>query len=152
MEYGKSPLAMLNGKLAKVMIDIEEPSIRLSNDLPPTLLLSLLMQPGGRFACLEESPLIRPSKALVTLNDPVFFDAARALAQLVLDPEKSKEEQLQEMYQRMAGKRPSMKKAAVMLELYEKTTTYYQRHPEEAFEIAQSSQIELAVLTVVANS
>lgn len=108
---------------------------------------------AGREVCLSRRITTNtPLQALVTLNDPVFFDAARALAQLVLDPEKSKEEQLSEMYQRMAGKKPSKKKMKILQQLYVESATYYQSHPQEAFRIAQADQIELAVLTVVANS
>lgn len=108
---------------------------------------------AGREVCLSRRITTNtPLQALVTLNDPVFFDAARALAQLVIDSNESKESQLQHMYQRMAGKAPSGKKMAVMKDLYAETHAYYQNHPEEAYELALSKDLELAVLTVVANS
>ena len=108
---------------------------------------------AGREVCLSRRITTNtPLQALVTLNDPVFFDAARALAELVIDIQEPPQEQLSHMYQRLAGKPPSEKKLEILQTLYEETTTYYQSHLEEAFEIAQSKQVELAVLTVVANS
>lgn len=108
---------------------------------------------AGREVCLSRRITTNtPLQALVTLNDPVFFDAARALAQSVLDTQEPPQAQLSDMYQRLAGKVPSKKKLGILRELYEETTTYYQSHLEEAFDIALSKDLELAVLTVVANS
>ena len=108
---------------------------------------------AGREVCLSRRITTNtPLQALVTLNDLVFFDAARALAHQVLRSKKLVVEQLTNTYQLMMGKTPSDKKKKVLQKLYQETLVYYQEHPKEAFEIAQSENIELATLTIVANS
>lgn len=108
---------------------------------------------AGREVCLSRRITTNtPLQALVTLNDPVFFDAARALAQKIMKKSAPSSSLLSDAYNLMMGKAPSAKQMEVLERLYQETKQYYTENQAEAFEIALSENIELAVYTIVANS
>ncbi len=105
-----------------------------------------------REVCLSRRIITNtPLQALVTLNDPVFFDAARALAAKVMELTPSTDQQLVEVYTKIMGVRPSTEKKAVIKALYRETRKYYESNPEEAHAITKAKDLELTVLTIVAN-
>ncbi|MDN5213407.1 DUF1553 domain-containing protein [Fulvivirgaceae bacterium BMA12] len=93
-----------------------------------------------------------PLQALVTLNDPVYLEAARSLAGQIIQVAGGKKEKVETAYQRAMGKMPTTEKAEILIKLLDDTETYYQEHQEEAFELAKSENLELASLTVMANA
>ncbi|MEQ6121764.1 DUF1553 domain-containing protein [Reichenbachiella sp. MALMAid0571] len=93
-----------------------------------------------------------PLQALVTLNDPVYFEAARNLAKQILPLEGDKKAKVETAYQKVMGKLPDPSKTDILVKLLDNTEEYYSEHVEEAREIAKSDSLELASLTVMANA
>ena len=93
-----------------------------------------------------------PLQALVTLNDPVYVEAARNLAKNVMGIDGDKKIKAEAAYQLVMGKSPKAEKSAILVKLLEDTEAYYADHEEEAFELSKSASIELATLTVLANA
>ncbi|MDA0194474.1 MAG: DUF1553 domain-containing protein [Bacteroidetes bacterium] len=93
-----------------------------------------------------------PLQALVILNDPAFFDAARNLARQILLVEGDKEKKVIAAYRSVMGKIPETDKSDILVKLLEETEAYYRDHEEEAYELAKSDDLELASLTVMANA
>jgi hypothetical protein len=60
-----------------------------------------------------------PLQSLVLLNDPVFVEAARALAQSVAASENSVDEQLDEAFARVLSRRPRPEEHAALTSLYD---------------------------------
>jgi len=113
----------------------------------------LTFDASGREVCLSRRISTNtPLQALVTLNDPVYFEAAKALATKVMAKQEGNEKRLGNIYTSLMGKSPSKEKMAVIEELYKETQEYYIENPEEVLNMLASEDRELAVLTVVANS
>ena len=93
-----------------------------------------------------------PLQALVSLNDPVYFEAARSLAKLILPVEGGKKEKVEAAYRKVMGKLPDSSKTKILIKLLDNTEQYYSEHIEEAKEMAKSDSLELASLTVMANA
>jgi hypothetical protein len=93
-----------------------------------------------------------PLQALVTLNDPVYMEAARNLAIQLLDVRGDKKAKVEEAYNKVMGKPAEPDKTRALLKLLTETEKYYQDNKEEAHEMAKSENIELATLTVMANA
>lgn len=93
-----------------------------------------------------------PLQALVTLNDPVFMEAARELATMVLESGGDKKANVEEAYNLVMGKQVEPEKSSALLNLLTETEEYYKDNKEEAFEMAKTENVELATLTVMANA
>jgi hypothetical protein len=93
-----------------------------------------------------------PLQALVTLNDPVYMEAARNLAIQLLDVGGDKKAKVEEAYNIVMGKPAEPNKAKALLKLLTETEKYYRDNKEEAHEMAKSENLELATLTVMANA
>ncbi|MFY0650794.1 MAG: DUF1553 domain-containing protein [Cyclobacteriaceae bacterium] len=93
-----------------------------------------------------------PIQALVTLNDPVFIEAARNLAKNITNESASISEKVEMAYERVMGKKPKEDKVKILTDLAEETLAYYKGHPEETKELAMANDPELASYTVVANA
>ena len=93
-----------------------------------------------------------PLQALVTLNDPVYLEAARNLAQQIIKVGGSKKAKVETAYQKAMGKMPVPEKSEILIKLLDDTEKYYQEHKDEAYELAKSENLELASLTVMANA
>lgn len=92
-----------------------------------------------------------PIQALVTLNDPVYMEAARNLAKQILRLDGEAPMKVEIAYNKVMGKKPSKEKKETLVKTLKKTRSYYEEHKEEAFQLAKSENIELASLTVMAN-
>lgn len=113
----------------------------------------LTFDAAGREVCLSRRITTNtPLQALVTLNDPVYVEAAQALAQQIMAIEGDVAHRLSEAYTLVMGKRPTQERVGVLQRLYLETKQYYEANKEEAFVLAQPESIEQAVFTVVANS
>ena len=93
-----------------------------------------------------------PLQALVTLNDPVYFEAAINLAQQVENIEGGKTEKINEAYKKVMGKKISKEKSEILSNLLDETEAYYLEHKDEAFELIKSENLKLASLTVMVNT
>lgn len=96
-----------------------------------------------------------PLQALVTLNDPVYLEAARQLATYMQTHGQSPEAQLQAGFKRVMLRDLAPKKLAVLSRLYRTTETYYRQHPTEAetlLDCSASATPRLGALTVAANT
>jgi hypothetical protein len=95
-----------------------------------------------------------PLQALVTLNDPVFMEAATHFAQKMLKPVGlSARERIQRGYKLLLNTDMSPTKLKPLLALYEESKKYYQNHPELVDEIQLSNPDAVdAAFTLVANA
>lgn len=113
----------------------------------------LTFDAAGREVCISRRITTNtPLQALVSLNDPVYIEAARSLAKRVISQGSTPDQQLSRAYAICMGWQPSPEKLAVLQSLYQKTKEYYEKHKEEVEAIALSDDLELAVFTIVANS
>ena len=92
-----------------------------------------------------------PIQALVTLNDPVYFEAAINLAEQIQSIEGDSRLKVEAAYKKVMGKNISPEKTEILLKLFEDTNTYYKTHEEEAHELVKTDNLELASLTVMMN-
>jgi len=92
-----------------------------------------------------------PLQALVTLNDPVYMEAARNLAMQIEKIEGNTNKKIETAYMRVMGKEITTEKASVLAKLFSDTSLYYEKHMEEAYELAKTDRLELASLTVMVN-
>ncbi len=88
--------------------------------------------PSREFCQIRRLRTNTPLQALVTLNDPVYVEAAQRLAEYMLHQGTMPEKQIQAGFRRLTLHEPSPKKQAVLLTLYRETAAYYARHPAEA--------------------
>ncbi|MCL6293867.1 DUF1553 domain-containing protein [Jejuia spongiicola] len=93
-----------------------------------------------------------PLQALITLNDPVYFEAAINLAKQVDETEGGKKEKVDLAYRKVMGKSISTEKSDILYDLLSETEAYYLKHQEEAFQLIKSDDLELASLTVMVNT
>jgi hypothetical protein len=78
-----------------------------------------------------------PLQALVTLNDPVFVEAAQALARrIILESEANAEAQATRGFRLVLTREPRPNEVERLVELYEKTRTQYMTQPGAAMAMA----------------
>ena len=108
---------------------------------------------SGRELCLSRRINTNtPLQALVTLNDPVYFEAARNLAKEIIKIKGDKKTKVRFAYQKVMGKMPNSQKSQILEKLLEDTEKYYKEHKEEAYTLVESSDFELASLIVMSNT
>ncbi|MFY0598691.1 MAG: DUF1553 domain-containing protein [Cyclobacteriaceae bacterium] len=108
---------------------------------------------ASREYCLSRRIITNtPLQALITLNDPVYFEAARNLAKQITEVDGDKKKKITTAYNRIMGKSPNSEKTDILLSLFDKTSEYYEANKREAYEIAKAENLELASLTVVVNA
>jgi len=95
-----------------------------------------------------------PLQALVTLNDPVYVEAARNLADCMRESGKTPEQQIQAGFRRIMLRDLAPRKLAVLVKLYRNTEQHYRQHPDEAHKLLafDRASSELAAMTVTANT
>ncbi|WP_247235353.1 DUF1553 domain-containing protein [Telluribacter sp. SYSU D00476] len=95
-----------------------------------------------------------PLQALVTLNDPVYLEAAENLAALMRKKGKTPEQQLKEGYRMLIYQPIEKKNLDVLVTIYNDALHTYRQAPSEIDSIlvfGQDKSPELAALTVSAN-
>ena len=102
-----------------------------------------------------------PLQALVTLNDPVYIEAAQALARrIVAAGESAPHERVEFAFQTCLTRPPQDTEVRRLVELYEQSLAEYQADPQAATQMATdplgpapaaANVAELAAWTVVAN-
>ncbi|WP_460967170.1 DUF1553 domain-containing protein [Spirosoma migulaei] len=115
--------------------------------------------PSREFCQLRRLRTNTPLQALVTLNDPVYVEAAQNLAGFMQAHGSSPERQIQAGFRRVMLRDLPQKKLAVLLRLYQNTEQYYRQKPGEAENLldrlgfnCKKVSPELAALTVTANT
>lgn len=101
-----------------------------------------------------------PLQALVTLNDPVYVEAAQALGRSIEDGTGTIEERISEGLSRVLIRPANAKEVERLVALYQSAKTEFESAPEDAKEMAEvpigpvpkdSNTASLAALTVVGN-
>ena len=102
-----------------------------------------------------------PLQALVTLNDPVYVEAAQALGRRMVSFEGGVAEKAAYGFQLSLMRLPSPEETAALERLYGKLKSRYAGEPEQAMEMASNpigpipddgDPAEYAIWTVVANA
>lgn len=93
-----------------------------------------------------------PLQALVTLNDPVYMEAALALAKYMMAKGDDLDQQIREGYYQAMKKNISKEKLLTLSKLYAETLPHYKNNTEEASKVTGSHDPELASLTIVASA
>ncbi|MCY4673590.1 MAG: PSD1 and planctomycete cytochrome C domain-containing protein [Bacteroidetes bacterium] len=105
--------------------------------------------PSREFCVSRRIRTNTPLQALVSLNDPVFIEAAQALAQRMLDSENP----LEAGYTYAIGVAPDEKVLDTLGSLYNDAMTHYTEHDDDVTTLTgDQGSAELAGLTVVANA
>ncbi|WP_420146700.1 DUF1553 domain-containing protein [Spirosoma sp.] len=115
--------------------------------------------PSREFCQLRRIRTNTPLQALVTLNDPVYVEAARQLATYMYQHGRSPETQIQAGFRQVMLRDLSAKKLAVLARLYRTTEEYYRQKPNEMENLLSQPGIDcttvtpqLAALTLTANT
>lgn len=103
-----------------------------------------------------------PLQALVTLNDPVYMEAAVYLAKSILNKHEHLEDQLAALYQKSLYTKASTQQLQELKEVFDTAREHYRNSPEEAqalladipfaIDCEDESCLNLAAMTLVANT
>ena len=102
-----------------------------------------------------------PLQALVLLNDPQFVEAARVLAERVLEGEESIAEKARMAFRSVISRQPTNEELKVLVTTYDNQLLHFQQNPSSAKELltvgdSKSTQnlsmIKKAAMTVVASN
>jgi len=125
---------------------------------PPEM--SILDAPSREFCTVRRERTDTPLQALMMLNDPQYFECARALAERTMHECPTPEERVSRMFQLAAGRKPDAKETAELLANYKDQLAEYTRDVEAAKKViavgenkpdAKLNPSELAAYTMVAN-
>ena len=110
--------------------------------------------PSREFCQLRRLRTNTPLQALVTLNDPVYVEAAQQLAEYMQLRGLTPEQQIQAGYRRVMLRDLSPKKLAILTRLYRSSEQYYRQKPDEVTKLmaCTGGNPALAALTVTANT
>jgi hypothetical protein len=111
--------------------------------------------PNREVCALRRPRSNTPLQALVTLNDPVYVEAAQALGKRMASVGGSAEDKMRFGFESCLVRLPRMAEVKRLVELYEGARADYQKQPERAKEMAGATEngdvAELAAWTTVAN-
>lgn len=94
-----------------------------------------------------------PLQALVTLNDPVYVEAASGLARRIIETASGEtEEQLRTGYRLAMLREISPGKLEDLKNLYRDTKVHFRQNPKAAEELTGEENLQLATLTVVSSA
>jgi len=115
----------------------------------------------SREACtIRRNRTNTPLQALVTLNDPVYIEAAQALGRLMATNGKTPEEKIAFAFRSCMSRMPSEKETARLLQVFEQAKSNYAKDSRKAIEMAtnpigalpkDADATELAAWTIVGN-
>jgi hypothetical protein len=108
--------------------------------------------PSREFCLPKRIATNTPLQALVTLNDPVYLEAAEAMGRNVLANATSNDERLALLYSQATGRGISEEKLSDLQVLLEQSRAYFDTQPGAVCQLVGEEDKELAVYTVVANA
>lgn len=88
--------------------------------------------PNREVCTLRRNRTNTPLQALVTLNDPVYVEAAQALARLIGHGPGPVEAKVRDGFRRVLGRPPTAAEIAPLAALYRNALAVYRREPEQA--------------------
>jgi hypothetical protein len=116
--------------------------------------------PNREVCTLRRDRSNTPLQALVTLNDPVYVEAAQALARVIAQGDATVEDKVCDGFRRVLARLPSEAEIEHVLALRENALANYRQKPEAAAELIANGEnptpstidpVELAAWTTVAN-
>jgi len=116
--------------------------------------------PNREVCTVRRNPTNTPLQALVTLNDPVYIEAAQALARRMIKAADTPEDQLHHGFLLTVSRRPHDSELNRLVQLYNQAESRYSEIPKQAVQMATVpigpvpeglNVTELAALTVTAN-
>ncbi len=93
-----------------------------------------------------------PLQALVTLNDPVYVEAAKAFAKKMAASSTDPSNQINFGYKSALFKEMADTKLKVLTRLYHDALETYKKNPDQAMKLINEAKPELAALTIVASA
>ncbi len=130
---------------------------RRSNPYPS---LSTFDAPNREVCTVRRDRTNTPLQALVTLNDPVYIEAAQALARLLNQSGDTPADKIREAYRRCLAREPHQSEFEQLARLYHRAREQLSSDPQNAEKLAtvplgslplDADAVELATWTVVAN-
>jgi hypothetical protein len=111
---------------------------------PPTLGVFDL---STRETCwVRETRTNTPLHALTLLNDVTFVEAARVLAQRVMEDEKTPAKRLALAFKALTARDPTREEAAVLLAAFERQLAAYQKNPDAALKLLRVGESRLPLI------
>jgi hypothetical protein len=109
----------------------------------PYPLLQTFDAPNGDFACVRRARSNSPLQALMTLNEPIFMDCARALAlRAVRDGGKTEAERLVYAFRRCLSRLPTREESSELLALLAKELQRFGQPGAKPWELAADNPVE----------
>src|SRR5581483_10779579 len=106
----------------------------------PYPVLTTFDAPSGEFACVRRPKSNTPLQALATLNEPLFVEAARALALKTLqEGGKSDVERLNYAFRRCVSRLPDAEESAALFILLGKELARFSMHDAKPLELAANN-------------
>jgi len=98
---------------------------------PPQL--AIMDAPSREYTCVRRERTNTPLQALLLLNDPQYFEAARALAERVLsDANPSPQEDAATMWRVAVGRHADETELTELLDLYQSSLAHFENNTDEA--------------------
>jgi hypothetical protein len=125
---------------------------------PPSL--ETFDAPAREVVCTRRARTNTPLQALVSMNDPQFFEAARKLAESAIKHASNSRERMDFMATILASRPLDDNERATMEKSLERYASYYQANPKDAADILTNGEapadasldpVEIATWTLVAN-
>ena len=113
--------------------------------------------PSREFCQIRRLRTNTPLQALVTLNDPVYVEAAEHLAEFMYAQGKTPDARIRAGFRRVTLRQPPPRKLAVLTRLYRSAEQHYRQHPDEMRQLLMTNPCEtvtpqIAALTLTANT
>jgi len=113
--------------------------------------------PSREFCQIRRLSTNTPLQALVTLNDPVYIEAAERLAEFMYGQGNTADNRIWAGFRRVTLRNPSPQKLAVLTRLYHSAEQHYRQHPDQMHQLLTLNPCEtvtpqIAALTVTANT
>lgn len=128
--------------------------------IPPPNMLTF--DASERAVCtVKRQQTSTPLQSLILLNDPMFIEASRKLAEHIMTEELPIGDQIDLAFTKVVSRSPQLNEAEVLNEIYESERQRFDQHPEQAQQLLETgasgyhqqlNKSELAALTVVVNA
>jgi hypothetical protein len=110
----------------------------------PPASLEVFNAPNREVCTVRRERTDTPLQALVTLNDPQFIEAARALAQLTLQgASENHEDRIDFMARRLLARSLRLEEQLVVRSSIERLLVFFQGHPEDAARLVAVGDLKL---------